>query len=404
MQTNYLRRTKVSELRNENYEIVGFGAGVLGLKTIRYLDQPFDYFIDNSEEKVRSGWHEYTDEDVQVEIRHFSAFEPSSEQKVAVIVCSEHYEAMSAQLSSAHPEVEIFHTPLLKDFAVFSNLLNCSENILVSAYGGAGGLYLLNGRTGDYKLLQSGSFRGTTVCRGDVYVATEHGDIYRLDSAAEGKLERVFVQEHRTNTHGILCWEEKNLMFVTETVNDCISVYEMGSFNKIREIPLSYKSADKGGNYHHVNDLCLYRDKIYLSIISRSGNFYNGFLDGVIMELDYLNDQPPVAILDGLLFPHAIQVVNDKLMLLNSFNGDVLTIANEQITNLPGFIRGMDSKDGLLYIGQSRHRQLDKAKVHFDGVSMDSGVYVVDPETRMHRFIHMPEMCDIFNVRILSND
>lgn len=402
MEINYLRRTKVSELRNNNYQIVGFGAGLLGLKTIRYLDNPFDFFIDNSPAKVKSGWQEYTDEQVEVPIVHFSDFKPDDERKAAVIVCSEHYEVMSEQLIKAYPEVEVFHTPVLKDFTIFSSLLRCSENILVSAYGGAGGLYLLNGQSGEHRLLQSGSFRGTTVYKGKVHVANEHGDIYRINSFDSFDMERVFKQKGRTNTHGILFWEELNLMFVTETLNDCISIYKMDSFDKVEEIPLSYKSTDKGGNYHHVNDICLYNDKMYISVISKSGNFYNGFLDGVVYELDFKKDREPVPIMENLLFPHAIQVVNDKLMLLNSFNGDILTIANEQVANLPGFIRGMDSKEGLLYIGQSRHRQLEKAKLHYQGVSMDSGVYVVDPESRIHRFIHMPEMCDIFNIRILE--
>jgi hypothetical protein len=398
----YLRRTKVAELKKNNYEIVGFGAGVLGLKTIRYLDQPFDYFIDNSMEKVKNGWKEYTDEDVNVRIVHFSKFKPAENQKIAVIICSEYFEVMSSQLLEVHPGLEMFHTPLLKNFEVFSNLINCSENILVSAYGGSGGLYLLNGKTSESRLLKSGSFRGTTAYKNKVYVANEQGDIFKINSFSDFSMDRVFKQKNRTNTHGILYWDEMGLLFITETLNDCISVYEMEKFKKVDEIAISYKSKEKGGNHHHINDLCIYKDKLYLSVISRSGNFYNDFLDGVIFELDYLKKEKPNPILTNLLFPHAIQVYKDKLTLLNSFNGDVLTISNQTLFNLPGFIRGMDNKDGLLYIGQSRHRNLENSLEYFNGVSMDSGVYIVDPQTKTHRFIHMPEMCDIFNIRILD--
>ncbi|HDQ16160.1 MAG TPA: DUF4915 domain-containing protein, partial [Bacteroidetes bacterium] len=153
----------------------------------------------------------------------------------------------------------------------------------------------------------------------------------------------------------------------------------------------------------HINDLELYKDKLYISAISKSGNFYNDFLDGVIYELDYQNSNTLVPVLEGLLFQHAIKKFNDTLIFLNSFNGDVLNIANENIVNLPGFIRGLDCQGDLLYIGQSRHRRLEKAKKYFNGISMESGIYVVDIETKMYKFILMPEMCDIFAIQIIEN-
>jgi len=400
----FLNRSKVAELRQSGRKIVGFGAGILGLKTINFLDNPFDYFIDNSYDKVNSGWKEYTQEVVNVPIKHFEAFKEANVNKLAVIICSEHFEHMSKQLLSLNPNILIFYTPLLKNFQVYNRLLNCSNNILISAYGGAGGVYLLNGETKEYRLLKSGSFRGTTLCQGKIYVANEQGDLFRINALEDGEIEMVIEQPQRTNTHGILYWDKLNLMFITETLNDCISVYDVDGFKKVDEISISHKSEIKGGNYHHINDLCLFNDKIYLSAISNSGNFYSDFLDGTIYEIDYNHKISPHVVVEQLLFPHAIQEINGKLLYLNSFSGDVQSISKETIINLPGFVRGMDYSDGLLYIGQSRHRRLDKAQLYFNGVSMDSGVYVVDLNSLTHRFIHMPEMCDIFNIRIIDLD
>lgn len=402
MGIEYLKRSKVSEIKNKGYKIIGFGAGVLGLKTIRFLDNPFDYFIDNSQDKIINGWREYTNEEVNVEIKHFNEVEKEEHKNLVVILCSEHYEEMAKQILSVYPQIKIYYTPLLKDFNVFSKLLQCSENILVSAYGGSGGVYLLNGKNGNYQLIRSGSFRGTTTYKDGIYIANEHGDIFKINSFENNDFKLIHKAGERTNTHDILYWDDQNLMFVTETLNDCISVYEMENFRKVDEIHLSHKSKEKGKNFHHVNDMCVYNNKMYISVISKSGNFYNDFLDGVIYELDYSNDKQLIPILEGLVFPHAITEIDGQLLLLNSFNGDVLNIANERIIHLPGFIRGMDNNNGLLYIGQSRHRRLDKASSYFSGISMDSGIYVVDPKTSMHRFIRMPEMCDIFSVRTLD--
>lgn len=403
MNHSFLNRTRIAELRSKGYKIVGFGAGVLGLKTIRYLDNPFEFFIDNSLEKVRSGWKEYTSSKIDVPIIHISDFILQEGDLVAVVICSEHYEVMAKQIDTLYPGMAIFYTPVLKDFETFSRLHNCSEKILISAYGGAGGLYILNGRTGKYQLIHEGSFRGTTQYDDHVLVANEHGDIFRLNENEECfSLLKIYSQKFRVNTHGILYWKELDLLFVTETLNDCLSVYDMPRFKKIDEIPISEKSEVKGGNFHHINDICVSKGKMYWSVISKSGGFYSDVLDGVVFEFDYSNGRKLQPIMEDLLFPHAIMEVNDKLLLLNSFNGDVLNKNNERMINLPGFVRGMDAKDGILYIGQSRHRRLDMAKKYFNGVSMDSGIYVVDLASSMYRFIHMPEMCDIFNIRILD--
>ena len=183
----------------------------------------------------------------------------------------------------------------------------------------------------------------------------------------------------------------------------------MNTLEKMYELPISEKSRTSGvghfleQDHHHINDVYVYKDSIFISMISRSGWWQKGVHDGCIIETNLKRKGKFNVVIDQLAFPHSITIIDNKLYTLEAVKGNIRIGSDRIVMQLPGFLRGLASGGGdVIYVGQSRARRLKETYDQYYNVSMDSGIYVVNIQEGIFRFIHLPEMCDVYSIMDLE--
>ncbi len=392
---DFLERSQAAQLV-KTHTLIGFGAGIIGEETQNFLDGKLTYFIDNErlkQEKTFAG----------VPVRGPETIKGLDPETTAILVCSEQYHRIGDQIQSLNPAVKVYRSPLLKEYATFDRLLNCSQRLLVSAYGAAGGLYLVNGRTEVSVQLASGSFRGLVRVGERLVVGTEKGGLLAIDSLDPFHTTTLYEPDSINQLHGLAWWPKENRLYAAEAEHDSIAVFDADSFSLLDHIPMLPDKDPAQRDACHVNDLHVYRDTLFVSMISRTGWWREGIYDGSVCGINLGRDNSkPRVVLDNLLFPHSIQFIEKTFYVLESMPSNITSGQGRVIMRLNGFIRGLDGHDGILYVGQARNRRVREAVRFQSPLSMDSGVYVIDTETQVYRFIKMPEMCDIYNILDLT--
>lgn len=392
----YLRRSDVSKIV-KNKKLIGFGAGVIGKKTVGFLGEGMiSYFIDNNAEKAGMQFVE------GVNVYSLDRLANEDIASVCVVICTEQYAQISKQLIELYPDINMLRSPVLIEFQVFDTLLNCSERLLVSSYGANGGLYLVNGRTEQYRCLKKGAYRGLLICNNKLYVASERGDIYEIVSMEPLQMELKWKSNAICQMHGMAYWARENRIFAAEAKFDRIAVFDARTFERVDEwyISISNDSADVGvERTSHVNDLTINNDTLFISQISQNGWWKQGIYDGCISQISLLSSRKNQhVVMPELLFPHSVKFIAGEFYVLEAATGCIRTGKKDVHCQLNGFLRGLDGNNELLYIGQSRNRRIQEALRYHSPVSMDSGIYVFSREHQVYRFIKMPEMCDIYNI------
>ncbi len=388
---DYLRRSEAAKLATQK-TIVGFGAGGLGVQTQQLLDGVIAFFVDNEPIK----WETKLEDGVPV--RAPSVLKNIDPNSFAVIVCSEHYEEINKQLNTINEKIQTFITPLLRDHEVFNRLLDCSKKLLVSAYGVGGGLYLVNGSTEEHLLLKKGSFRGLLRIDDRLFVATERGEIHEIISLNPLETVVCYKAEELTQMHGLAFWEEEDLLIAGEAQFDRITFLKKSDFRLVDRISLGRKGLKPDMYNGHVNDLFVEGNRLFASMISYSNLRKSGMYDGCIIEIDLPSREVLGPVMHDLLFPHSIKIVGKNFYVLESLTGRFVNGKKRTVARLPGFIRGLYINNNLAYIGQSRNRMLNEATGYIPTLSMDSGIYVLDLQSSLYRFIKMPEMCDVYDI------
>ena len=93
--------------------------------------------------------------------------------------------------------------------------------------------------------------------------------------------------------------------------------------------------------------------------------------------------------------PHSIKVLDNTLIFLDSMRGHLINNPHKVLAKFPGFIRGVEFKNGYYYVGQSTHRYFKRAVDLMDMVSVDAGIHIYEPTTKATRFIKTNNIYDI---------
>jgi hypothetical protein len=140
---------------------------------------------------------------------------------------------------------------------------------------------------------------------------------------------------------------------------------------------------------HHVNDIAINGDSLYLSMISTKGldkkNWWR-FDDGAIIELDKLTLEFRRFERRNLKYPHSVKVFNNEMYVCQSKDGNLTKINDNAITKFNGFTRGLDYDGRFFYVGQSLFRGTLDQNNHFN---LDAGIHIYDTFSNFSRFINL---------------
>ena len=381
--------------------IVCFGAGNRMQRTLKYLERPVAYIVDNNkymQGEVESGMAIKPPEVLRDELL----------SQIFVIITSVGFDSIIPQLESYGLErgEHFCVSPVLRDFAVISRIQDHTQTIYFTSsdpVGEGGGLYRLEIPAGRPEQIFAGHCHGAVMHSGHVYVVDDsvHG-IRVLDSKLDQ--ERIIELPRGCRPHGIATNGEE--LYVAYTGWDSIGCYDVASGKESKDLHLPWINVSTGLPEHHINDLCCWRDMLYVTMFSYSGNWKRGIYDGVVLQIDTRRPHKDAkVIVSNLKLPHTPTVIlaatGETLHFCESLEGRVWAGTDRLVVSFNGFIRGIAYDGEFIYVGQSQHRHITR-RLGAPNISLDSGIFLVDAETRCTKFYPAPDTADINTVFLLG--
>jgi len=300
--------------------------------------------------------------------------------------------------------------PTYKDFHILDEIRNYEKEIIVTSsdyhdktktrYSRAGGgIFLYHLGPNKLSRLVKGSFRQIVPVR-DRYYAIEFVEV---------KLY-VFDQNFKTihtlpldaaNYCGIAYNEKRDILILVNAGQDTISYYQPEPFKLLERVRYSDKYEKNVTSQHHLNDVCVTEDHLYVAYFSHSGNWKKGNYDGGISEyhIDKLND-PPCLVVDGLWKPHSPEIIDGDLCYLDSMRGQ-LFVTNQMVAGeFPGFARGLAHDGRFYYIGSSEDMYISSRFGLTNNIMLNAGFYLFDNKTKASRFYPMLDSMNIHDLLI----
>ena len=101
--------------------------------------------------------------------------------------------------------------------------------------------------------------------------------------------------------------------------------------------------------------------------------------------------------------PHNITFIDGSLTVLDSLRGQLKQHNASVIGEFPAFTRGLAHDGVYFYIGQSRNRNFSKYMGLSKNISIDSGVIIFDPITKLSTTLNLPRgISEIHNLVVYS--
>jgi hypothetical protein len=372
-------------------------------KTIHRLPHKASYIVD-----INDGYHGQIYSDLEV----FSPSKIYEENKddIYVVITAGPYEGIVAELieKNFQPGMDFCCCPEYQDFRLLEDMRNYTRDIIVSCsdYSDAsktrysragGGLYRYSIGPNQVTKIIGGCFRQIVAGR-DRYFAVEFVErkIYVFD--VDFNVIEKWDLDH-PNYCGIEYDLKRNTLLVVNAALDTISFHDADSFKMSDRIYFSQKKESNITSHHHLNDICISGDYIYVSYFSRSGNWRKGIYDGGISEfsIERLSDGDTPVVTD-LWMPHSPKILDGNLCYLDSMRGRFHTSNQTFAGEFPGFARGLAYDDRFYYIGMSEDMYMSRLFNTKSNIMLNAGFFMFDAATKASRFYPMHDNMNIHDL------
>ncbi len=315
--------------------------------------------------------------------------------EIYVVVCTVNYASVIEELNEMGFVMgdEFCCNPLLNERKSKDDLRNLERKVLVSSPQHAfsnshgGGVYECDTKSGEYRKVFTGKCRGMTYQGDDLLVIDMLRGLVVLDP--EFREKGVVELQPNSEPHGAHYDPSSGCVFIGQPGRDSVAVYSMEDRKLLREFFFSRKWSQNQRDNHHVNDCWVHGDSLYVSIFSFSGSWLQEVYDGGILELDKVTGEILGPVVTGLWMPHSVSRFNGKLCYLDSMRGELFDNTWNCQGRFSSFVRGLDHDGRYYFVGATEHRYPEKLKGISLNISLDTGLYVFDPETKMSRFLEL---------------
>ena len=256
----------------------------------------------------------------------------------------------------------------------------------------------MNIPSGKFEQLRGGHCHGLALAPLDnlVLINDTAGGIEVLDSLQYERQALIRLPDD-ARPHGVAV--ENDWIAVCYSGRDEIVQFCDGMKGRFHTVDnLSRKMEYTGLPEHHVNDCAISDGRLYVSMFSYSGNWKRGIFDGVILERGLWEDPKFRPVMQGLSLPHTPRVIDGVLHFCESMEGRLYK-GTEVLATFNGFIRGVDFDGEFYYVGQSQHRHITR-RLGASNISLDTGIFMLDPVTKCTRFYPTPGLTDINAVMV----
>ena len=388
--------------KKQNKKIIYFGEGEWIDKTISKLDLDGDFIVDNN--KFVQG-RTY----LGLTIHSPEKLKTINKDKYMILIMTTGYWAVCDQLESYGFEAgkHFAVSPSLKNYKVIEDIQSVSTQLLISCYDTedkdfGGGLYHYDINEMSYQKVFSGRCHGIS-CYGEHF--------YVIDDSVTGvrifdnKLveEKILTLPKGIGPHGIAYHPDEQCIAVAQSSTDSVCFYDTNDSSLLNQINISDKYQHTNVAQHHINDIMILGNSLYVSMFSITGNWKRGVFDGGILEYNIKTGKCYGTVVSNLWCPHSILLANNAISYLDSMRGDLYDTTWIKITSIPGWARGLAFDGHYYFIGQSLHRHLDRLTGASNNIPINAGIYIVDPVTKATRFLHLPEITNIHALSVYDS-
>jgi hypothetical protein len=381
-------------------------------KTLKKLAHGASYIVD-----INEGYHgkSYKNLEVYPPQKLFA----ENIDDVYIIITSGVYEGIREILEDNGFEAGIHYCccPEYRDFLVLDNIRNHNRQIYITCcdYNDSsrtrgsrdgGGIFQYDLLSGDItRMSEQGQFRQAIVVKDMIY-AVEYVErfiyVYDFDFNVIDK----FPLDH-PNYCGIAHNQKNDSLALVNCSTDEIRLHDRKTFHHLQTVPFSKKSAS-GANVnspHHLNDVCIDGDYLFVSYFSRSGNWKIGNYDGGISEFkigeDGLLDGTPEEIVNGLWSPHSPEIIEGNLCYLDSMRGEFHTSNQTTAGGFNGFVRGLAYDGQFYYIGVSEDMYMSRVFSVRPSIMLNAGFFLFDIQTKACRFYPLLNHMNIHDIFVI---
>lgn len=383
-------------------KIVYFGAGNTAEKTNRVINNVSKAFIVDNSSNL------WGNKEFNLLVKNPNSIKKKS-KNYFIIICTTSFSEVSEQIAKYgyEPTLDFAVSPLLNDLRSIDDLEKIERKLIFTSGSpkkidvkSGGGIYLMevDGTSWKYSKKISGNCYGLIKYRKNFISIDADIGIFEFDK--NFKILRSKKLPKNSRGHGVHYNEHRSEFYVVCSYLDVILVLDK-KFKIKDKIQISKKINYDKAPHHHCNDCISYKNSVYVSMFSKSGNWKLNSFDGAIMEID-LNQKKPVSTLcENLWMPHNPKIINGAFYILNSLKGDLKGNNFNTIGSFPAFTRGLAHDGSFFYIGQSRNRNFSKNIGITNNTSIDAGITVFDEQKKISRFLQVSsKISEIHSIEI----
>ncbi len=308
-------------------------------------------------------------------------------------------------------------SPVMNDWVKLCLIKNYDRNIMFSCndfknpnYGlrhspGGGGIYIMNTKSNNYSKVLNGQFRCIRHYKNEIYISIEQFKgvviFFNLKGKILNKIElKIFKSNNNlsSNTTGLAIDRKKEVLYVSDSYTDQIYIVSIKSKKIIKKIDFS-KKYKKSNSYHHINDLYLKDNNLFVSYFSKSGRWKKNIFDGGVTKINLLSGKKKI-IINDLIKPHSIKFIKKNYLICNSVKGELI-LNGRVIGGFPGFLRGLDFDENYFFLGQSETLYMSEFKFKYKNIMNNAGIYLFDRKTKSSRFLATPSIMNIHDIKVL---
>ena len=398
-----------NELRQvgQNKRIILFGRSEDWVaRTIVRLPHAADYIVDSNPGYTGGVFH-------GLEVRHADTLTEETKEEIYVVITGGMYESIVPQLEGYGflPGQHFCITPEYRDFRLLKEMRDYEQRLLISSPDyddpsskrhskAGGGLFLYDLGPNETTRVVSGHFRQVIKSKDYIY-AVEFVEMRLYVLSYDMQIvDKILID--MPNACGLAPCPERKVLFMANAATDRITVHDQETFQVLDKVDFSNKYRKSGSGQHHINDLCVVDNSLYVSYFSSSGNWKRGIPDGGISEYDIDElGAPPQTLVRDLWMPHSVSFLDGNLCYLDSMRGR-FHISNQTIAGeFPGFVRGLDYDGRYYYIGQSEDMYMSRLFGVSNNIMLNAGFYLFDIDTKASRFHIMTDFMNIHDLLVV---
>lgn len=394
---SWLTKTQIIN-QSKGKEIVFWGTGEWVEKTIKVTGLNPSFIVDinpNTHGILFKGFKVFGGDVISEE----------NKDKYFIIVTTGSYISVEKMLldKKIEPGIGFCYSPSLKNLSVKNSLVNMNRTFVFTVPNTpseGGGVYIYNTLEKTSKKVFSGKARAIVKTDDFYYMVDEMEGLICFDKQFNIVGKALLLEN--SIPHGIAYCNTTKRIFVANSGRDSISIYNESDLSHIYEFTISDKALSEREEQHHINDLWVCGDSIFVSMFSFTGNWRKNIYDGGVLEYSLANNKLVGPIISDLWMPHTIKIVENKTYIIDSMRSKLIEFPNKVLGEFQGFIRGFDYDGEFFYITQSENRYFDRLSDLSLNIQCNSGIHVFEPVSKASRFYAIDEFENIHSIIMIG--